>query len=128
MPSRPATYTSRWDATGGVENSAKGSGLREVSELARAGLGTARSLLDHHPWMTGRRAVYRRAATTSQWLAYSATTITGWSGNVSQVSRNAALKSSGWPTLDAGSVALLNAKRRGVMGSKETASVTNAAN
>jgi hypothetical protein len=69
--------------------------------------------------MTGRRAVYRWAATTSQWLAYSATTITGWSGNVSQVSRNAALKSSGWPTLDASSVALLNVKRRGAMGSKE---------
>jgi hypothetical protein len=36
MPSRPATYTTRWDATGWVENSAKGSGLREVPELARA--------------------------------------------------------------------------------------------
>jgi hypothetical protein len=34
--------------------------------------------------------VYLWAATTSQWSTYSATTITGWSGNVSQVSRNTA--------------------------------------
>jgi hypothetical protein len=78
----------------------------QVEELAWVVL---RCLRLHHPWTTGRRAVYLWAATTSQWVAYSATTITGWSGNTSQVSRNTARSSSGCPMPSSDHVAVATA-------------------